>query len=441
MVSLLFSPLPEADPVPGVVARKSLPHNTRTSPVLSRFETTDLRHCSYLGCGRGLVSIRPVSRVLPTVITPSFWPRIRPGLLLLGLSLASACKDVAPPPAAAVPVRVAIVLARDLPVVLHATGTAEPIRSAAVAPQVDGLITKVAFREGEPVRAGQILFQIDPRPYEATLAQARAVLGRDLAQLVNARQERIRLATLAERAFVTEQELQQAEAAEAALAATVAADSSAFERANLELEYATVRSPISGRAGQVLLREGNLARPASGQVLVQVNQIAPIQVRFGVPAAYLGALRGAADRSLPVRAAPVGDTSLVVTGTLSFLDNAVDTLTGTILLKATFPNREERLWPGALVRVALELAVERGVLVVPRSAIITGQQGASVFVVNDSGKAALRRVTVSRSDDSLAVLSDGVEPDERVVIDGQLRLTDGSPVQVDTARQGSPAGS
>lgn len=381
-----------------------------------------------------------MSRILPAVITTSFRHRIRSGLPWVGLALALGCKDAAPPQVAAIPVRVATVLTRDLPVVLQATGTAEPIRSAAVAPQVDGLITRVAFREGEPVRAGQLLFQIDPRPYAAALAQARAVLGRDLAQLANARQERIRLATLAERAFVTEQELQQAEAAEAALAATVAADSSAFEQASLELEYATVRSPISGRAGQVLLREGNLARPGSGQVLVLVNQIAPIQVRFGVPASYLGALRGGASRSLPVRAVPVGDSSLVVAGTLSFLDNAVDTLTGTILLKATFPNIEERLWPGALVRVALELTVERGVLVVPRSAIITGQQGASVFVVDDSGKAMLRRVTVSRSDDSLAVLAAGVRPNERVVVDGQLRLTDGSRVKVDTVRR-SPAGS
>ncbi len=177
------------------------------------------------------------------------------------------------------------------------------------------------------------------------------------------------------------------------------------------------------------MREGNLARGGSGQPLVVLNQVTPVSVRFAVPATYLARLRASqAGGALPVRALPVGDSVSITNGTLAFLDNAVDTLTGTVALKATFPNKDERLWPGGLVRVALELATERGVLVVPRAAVITGQQGASLFVVTAENRAALRRVSVLRSDDSLAVVRGEVQRGDRVVTDGQLRLTDGAAV-------------
>lgn len=345
-----------------------------------------------------------------------------------------ACTEQRAPAAPPIPVRVAAVEQRDLPLVLQATGTVEPVRAAGVEAQVNGVITRVAFREGDLVRAGQVLFQLDARPYVAAFERTRAVLARDVAQLANARRERERLEALAGQSFVTEQELDQARATESALAATVQADSAAMESARLEVQYATIRAPFSGRAGAILVREGNLARANSGQPLVVLNQVTPIQVRFAVPASYLAQLRGArSGGALPVRALPVGDSVSVSDGTLAFLDNAVDTLTGTVALKATFPNRDERLWPGALVRVALELATERGVLVVPRGAVITGQQGASLFIVNQEERAELRRVTVVRGDDSLAVVSGKLAPGERVVTDGQLRLTDGALVSIVTA--------
>jgi multidrug efflux system membrane fusion protein len=362
---------------------------------------------------------------------------LRPTVLLASLCLLSqACRkeEVGRPQAPAVVV--APVQRRDVPVVLEATGTVEPIQSASVAAQVDGIIERVSFREGDEVSRGQILFQIDPRPYSAALAQAEATLARDQAQLENATRDQARFEELAKREFVTAQQLDQARSTAAAQAATVRADSASIMRARLDLDRASVRAPISGRAGGLLVKEGNLARSSGSEPLVVINQIAPILVRFAVPATQLAAVRGAVG-GLPVVATPVGDTSRPVQGTLTFVDNAVDSLTGTILLKASFPNRERSLWPGGLVRVALTVAVEKSALVVPVSAVLTGQQGSSVYVVEDSNRVSLRKVTVSRTTDSLAVLARGVEPGDRVVTMGQVRITDGATVQIVSAEGGS----
>jgi membrane fusion protein, multidrug efflux system len=335
------------------------------------------------------------------------------------------------PPAPAVVV--AAVERRDMPIVLQATGTVEPLQTAAVSAQVDGIVERVAFREGQEVERGQILFQIDQRPYAAALAQAEATLARDLAQLENAERDRARFEELARREFVTAQQLDQARSTAVGQAATVRADSAVVARARLDLERASVRAPISGRAGGLLVREGNLARAAGGEPLVVINQLAPILVRFPVPATELSAIRGAG-AGLPVLATPVGDTGRAVSGRLTFVDNAVDSMTGTILLKASFPNTERSLWPGGLVRVALTVAVEKDALVVPVSAVLTGQQGSSVYVLEDSNRVSLRRVTVAHTTDSLAVLAAGVTPGDRVVTMGQVRITDGATVQVVAAQ-------
>jgi multidrug efflux system membrane fusion protein len=323
---------------------------------------------------------------------------------------------------------VATVERRDVPVVLQATGTVEPVQTAAVAAQVDGLIEQVLFREGDEVAAGQKLLQIDARPYQAGLAQAAANLSRDVAQAANAEQDRARFEDLAVKEYVTPQQLDQARATVAALQATVRADSAQLSRARLDLDRTTVRAPISGRAGALLVRVGNLVRGGTGQSLVVINQISPILVRFPVPATALGDVRAAAAPS--VVAVPVGAATAADSGMLVFIDNAVDSLTGTILLKATFPNRDRRLWPGALVRVALTVAQEKAALVVPVSAVLTGQQGASVFVVSDSGRARLRRVTIRRATDSVIVIDTGVQPGEKVVSAGQVRITDGAAVRI-----------
>jgi multidrug efflux system membrane fusion protein len=355
---------------------------------------------------------------------------------LLLLALAAGCHTDLPrrPPPPAV--EVARVERRDVPVVLRATGTVEPIQTVAVAAQVDGIVERLGFREGEQVERGQLLFQIDPRPYAAAAAQADAALARDLAQHAIAERDRTRFEELAVKEFVTAQQLDQARTAAVALAATVRADSAALARARLDLDRTSVRAPITGRAGGVLVRAGNLVRASGGAPLVVINQIAPILVRFAVPATDLGSVRRAG-AGLPVQASPVGDSSAVVAGTLTFVDNAVDSLTGTIELKARFTNADRTLWPGALVRVELTVAVEKGVLTVPVSAVLTGQQGSSVFVLEDSNRVSLRQVEVARTTDRLVVVTSGIEPGQRVVTAGQVRITDGATVQVVAAGTGS----
>lgn len=344
------------------------------------------------------------------------------------LASLGACGGRAPAPPPDVPVDVARVVQRDVPLMLDATGTVEPVRSAIVAAQVDGILERVAFREGDNVRAGQVLFEIDPRPYRAALDQAEGVLGRDAAQAASADKDAERIEALAANDYVTAQQLDQARAAAAALAASLRADSAAVERARLNLQYATIRAPIEGRAGGLLLREGNLVRASAGTPLVVINQLVPILVRFAVPSTYLPDIRHHADRSLMVQATPVGATLASEIGTLTFIDNAVDSLTGTIQLKATFPNRDAVLWPGNLVRVRLQLDIEHGALVVPVTAVVSGQQGSFVYVVGGDRKAELRKVQVERSTDTISVLRSGVTAGETVVTNGQLRLTDGTRV-------------
>jgi multidrug efflux system membrane fusion protein len=326
---------------------------------------------------------------------------------------------------------------RDVPIVLEATGTVEPIQTARVAPQVSGLVTKVSFREGQDVTEGQVLFTIDPRPFQAALAQAEGALARDAADQAAAQRDVARFEALAAKEYVTAQQLDQARARAAGLAATLRADSGAVERARLDLQYATVRAPIAGRTGGLLVREGNLVQANGSTPLVVINRLAPILVRFTLPADQLAAVRARGGRALPVTAVPVGD-SVAVPGEMVFLDNAVDSLTGTIALKARFANAGGQLWPGALVRVRLELDVERDALVVPATAVVPGQQGDVVFVAGDSGRVHVRPVRVRRTSDSLAVLDDGLEAGAQVVTDGQVRLSEGARIAPRPAAQEAP---
>ncbi len=397
------------------------------------------------------------------------------GRALAGLALvvlAAGCANKKAPPSPSVPVSVGPVVLGPVPFELQATGTVEPMQTVAVEPQITGTVTKVAFREGQDVTAGQVLFQIDPRPYLAALAQAQAMAARDRATAVNAEADAKRFADLVSKEYVTPQQNDQARATASAAKATVAGSEAALEQARLNLQYATVRAPISGQTGALLVREGNLVRPGGTGPMVTINQIRPTLVRFAVPASNLGLIqRYRTGGTLPVHAVPtsaaatpedrgvnagvLGDTASSagaiaadmpgaaaarredpggVDGTLTFMDNAVDTTTGTILLKGTFPNSRETLWPGEFVNVRLRLAVDTA-LTVPAPAIVSGQQGTYVFVVAPDSTAQQRTVTVDRIQGDLAVVRGDVHPGERVVTDGQLRLRPGSKVQV----KGAPA--
>ena len=352
------------------------------------------------------------------------------GLLALGLV---ACEEETLPPPPPVPVTLAAVERQSVPFELAATGSVEPLQTVSVQPQVSGPIVRVAFREGQDVEKGQVLFQIDPRPFQAVLSRTEAILERDKAQEANARQEAARYAELAEQEYVTAQQYDQARTAAAAAAATLAASEAEVAEARLNLQYATIRAPIAGRTGSLRVREGNLVRANEPTPLVTINQIRPILVRFAVPAADLPLIQERRGDTLTVRATPVGDRGNVSEGTLSFVDNAVDTATGTILLKGTFPNEDGALWPGEFVNVRLRLYVDEDALTVPARAVVSGQQGSYVFVVERDSTAETRPVKVVRQAGDVAVVSGEIEAGQRVVTDGQLRLRQGSKVQVKEA--------
>ena len=317
---------------------------------------------------------------------------------------------------------------RSLPYELDATGTVEPIRSVDVLPQVNGTILHVNFAEGDEVGADQILFEIDPRPYRAALQQAEGMLLRDLTTAESAAREAARYKTLATTNTVTQEDYEAKQSAADAAAAAVRADSAAAAIARLNLDYATVRAPIGGRTGRLLLHEGNLAR-AGSDPLVSIVQMRPILIRFPVPAINLPALRQRAGQELAVIALPARDSASAVHGILSFVDNQVDTSTGTVLLKARFSNRDGALWPGEFVTVTLVLGVQNDAVVVPSQAVMQGQQGTYLFVVNSDGTAATQPVTVERTLDSLSVIA-GVPAGTLVVTDGQLRLTPNAKVDI-----------
>jgi multidrug efflux system membrane fusion protein len=358
------------------------------------------------------------------MIAPSW--RALTGLVPL---LLAGCREETAPPPAPVPVTVGTAERREVPFELAATGTVEPLQTVAVQPQVSGPIVRIAFREGQDVQKGQILFQIDPRPFQAALARAEAILSRDRAQAANAEQEAKRYSELAEREYVTAQQYDQARTTAAASAATLAGSEAAVSEAKLNLQYATIRAPIAGRTGSLRVREGNLVRANDTQPLVTINQIRPILVRFAVPAANLPLIQEHRGDKLVVRAEPVGGGS-ASEGTLAFVDNAVDTTTGTILLKGSFPNGDGALWPGEFVNVRLRLYVDRNALTVPARAVVSGQQGSYVFVIQPDSSAATRPVKVGRITEDLAIVDGEIRPGDRVVTDGQLRLRQGSKVQV-----------
>lgn len=339
--------------------------------------------------------------------------------------LALACKEPPPPPPPPVPVKVATAERRDVPIDLTVTGAVEPMQTVSVLAQVGGVLEKIAFSEGQEVQEGQVLFQLDARPYAAQLAQARAVLDRDLASLRFAIADAERYDALAAKQFVTTQQAAQAHTTVATLQATVQADSAQVDQARLSLNFATIRAPISGKAGGLLLRAGNLVRPQASPLVV-INQLHPILVRFAVPSQHLPAVRAALAANAPVIATPQGGTP--VEGTLAFVDNAVDTSTGGLLLKARFSNDDGALWPGQYAVVRLRLGVESGVVTVPASAVLPSQAGPQVFVVGPDGKAKVKLVQVARTVDSLAVLAKGIEAGEVVITDGQLRVRDGAAV-------------
>jgi membrane fusion protein, multidrug efflux system len=356
---------------------------------------------------------------------------------LIALLLLPACsRDHASqgrPSAPAVPVMVAGAVRQDVPVTLRVIGSVDAYNIVRVRARVGGQLVGVGFKEGQSVRAGDLLFQIDPRPFETALQSALANAARDSAQALSADAQEQRYAGLVQKDYVTKQQYDEVKANAAALHATLQADAAACSNARLNLSFCTIRAPISGRTGSLLVQQGNLIGANDANPLVVIQQLVPIYVSFAIPEQRLPEVRKySAAGTLRVEAAINGDTTAVHAGELTFIDNAVDETTGTILLKATFANADESLWPGQFVNVGVELTRLPDAVVVPSAAIQTGQQGSFVYIVQPDLTVALQPVTVAMTTDGETVVETGVQAGDRVVTDGQLRLTPGAKVDIKT---------
>ena len=348
------------------------------------------------------------------------WPRFA------GQSRGAVSK--APP---VVPVTAAQAVLKTVPVRLTAVGNVEPYTSVAVKARVDGQLVSVGFKEGDRVKKGDVLFQIDPRPYQAALAQAQANLAKDQASLDRAKTQDARYQDLLRQNFISKDAYEQVRTTVQTSVATVDADKAAVENTRLSLDYCTIRSPLDGYAGRILIQQGNLIKANDANPLVTINQIVPVYASFAVPEQNLAVIREhQAAGDLSVQASLPSGTHAPVAGRLSFIDNSADTTTGTIRLKAQFANADTALWPGQFVSVTMTLYQQPNALVAPSQAIQNGPNGQYVFVVKPDKTVEVRNVKVDRAVGDDTVVAEGLKPGETVVTGGQLRLAPGSRVKI-----------
>ena len=333
---------------------------------------------------------------------------------------------------AAVPVTVGKAIQKSMPITIQGIGTVIAASTVSVRAQITGEMMSVNFKEGEDVEQGQVLVTLDKRPFEAALQQAQATLEKDTAQAANARAQAARYQDLLQRGIATREQVDTMRTQATALEATVAADRANIETATVQLTYATIKSPMSGRTGLLQVHPGNLIRAQDTNPIVTINKITPVYVSFSVPEAQLPALKRymGAQGTLPATALPPTEIGTPSAGRINFIDNAVDPTTGTIKVKGTFPNEDRRLWPGQFVNVTVRLTSDPKALVVPSAAVQTGQQGTFVFVVKPDQTVELRTVAVARIAGDETVLASGVSPGDTVVTDGHLRLVPGSRISV-----------
>jgi membrane fusion protein, multidrug efflux system len=346
-------------------------------------------------------------------------------------SLPFMTKSAAPrPPAVRVPVSAAEVQRMDVPVYLFGIGTVQAFNSVVVKSRVDGQIVKINFSEGKEVHAGDVLLEIDPRPFEATLEQTKANKLKDEAQLANARLDLARAVQLTAAGHGSKQQLDTAQALVSQLEATVKADEAMIDMAQTQLSYSRIESPIDGRVGTRLVDAGNIVRATDNGGVVSINQLHPIFVNFSLPAESLPPIRARlTEGEIKVTAQDANDRDLA-NGTLSVIDNQINAATGTITFKATFTNDKEVLWPGQFVNVRVELEVANNVVAVPVTAVQQGPNGPYAFVVGQDRRVQKRVIKVGDVSKTTAVIDDGLQPGDLVVTEGQYRIQAGTAVDV-----------
>jgi membrane fusion protein, multidrug efflux system len=353
---------------------------------------------------------------------------------LLALTVGKAPEQKGTRPAAAQTVIAGVAEILPTPIQVSAIGTVQSMATVIIKSRVDGQIADVHFEEGQDVKEGDLLFTLDNRSFQAQLAQAEAVLQRDRAQLERAQLELQRQTELAGRGVASAQKLEDAQMAEKVLQAAIRASEAAAENARVTLSYTIIRSPITGRTGSVNLKRGNVVKSndttTNAVPLVTITQLRPIYVSFTIPERHLPDIRAALADSerLPAVVTMPSQPDKPITGALTFVDNQVDAATGTIPLKATFANDDIRLWPGQFVNVNLTLGIQAQAVVVPSPTIQIGQNGPYVFVIKDDSTAELRLVRIDRTLGNKTVVASGLNAGERVVVDGQLRLNNGTRV-------------
>jgi len=363
----------------------------------------------------------------------------------IGLLVTAGCTKKAEKPKGRPPALVVTAAAtqQDVPVRLGAIGTMEASESVTIRTQISGELVKVAFREGQEVQKGALLFQLDPRTYQAAIRRAEATLARDRVVLANARRDYERYSQLVKDGIVTQEQAEGYRTRAESAAADLAADQATLDNAREQLAYCTITAPISGRLGVLSVDRGNVVK-ANETVLVTINKLTPIHASFTIPEKELPEIkRHLAGGRLAVEAGIPGNAGIQEKGVVSFFDNTVDPATGTIRLKATFDNAKKQLWPGQFVNLSITLATKNNAVVVPSQAVQTGQKGRFVFVVTPDAMAELRPVVVGPSAGAVTVIEKGLQSGEQVVVDGQMRVVPGGKVetrQPDKPGEKKPAG-
>ena len=340
-----------------------------------------------------------------------------------------------------VPVVAGKVEQKDVPIFLDGLGTVQAFNTVTVRPRVDGELTQVLFREGEDVKTGDLLAVVDPRPYQAAMDQAVAKKAQDQAQLGNAQVVLKRNTELLARKVLDEQTFDTSKFAVDQFQATVQADQAAIDNAKTQLDYTQIKSPIDGRTGIRLVDVGNVVHATDTSGIVVITQLQPISVVFTLPEQSLQAIlnQGGAHGGLPVSALDRGNTTALDQGSLTVVDNEIDQTTGTVKLKATFPNNDLKLWPGKFVNARLVLTTRKNATVIPSSVVQRGPQGTYAYVIKPDKSVEMRRIKIAQTEASLALVDNGLQPGEEVVVDGQYKLQPGAHVELTNPHAPSPS--